>query len=88
MPRPRGGTRARYPQLGRLVLALTREPPSTRVWAQGARGERAVAAELDALSPGYVEVLHDRRLRTPEGRLAPSNRFARRSSTLGMCFIR
>jgi hypothetical protein len=26
-------TRARYPQPGRLILALTEEPPSTRVWA-------------------------------------------------------
>lgn len=41
--------RETYPKLGGLLLALTTEPASTRVWAQGAAGERAVAAALDAL---------------------------------------
>ncbi|MGW6132351.1 nuclease-related domain-containing protein [Cellulomonas sp. NPDC055163] len=45
----------------------------TRVWAQGARGERAVAAKLDDLSPEFVEVLHDRSMRRPDGRLSKAN---------------
>jgi hypothetical protein len=36
--------RARHPRLGGLILALSDAPASTRVWAQGAAGERAVAA--------------------------------------------
>ncbi|MBB2925494.1 nuclease-related domain-containing protein [Cellulomonas cellasea] len=65
--------RARYPRLGGLILALVDEPAHTRVWAQGARGERAVAAKLDDLSPEHVEVLHDRSMRRPDGRLSKAN---------------
>ena len=42
--------RAAHPKLGGLILALTNEPTSTRNWAQGAAGERAVAATLDELA--------------------------------------
>lgn len=42
--------RARFRRLGWLVLALAGEPAHTGV-AQGARGERAVAAKLDDLAP-------------------------------------
>jgi hypothetical protein len=38
--------RSRHPRLGGLLLALSNEPSSTRVWAQAAGGERAVAAKL------------------------------------------
>lgn len=65
--------RARYPRLGGLVLALTDEPSSTRVWAQGAAGERAVAALLDGLADHGVIALHDRAMRHPDGRLSRAN---------------
>jgi len=45
---------------------------STRVWAQGARGERAVAAKLDRLGDDMV-VLHDRAMRGLDGRLSRAN---------------
>lgn len=48
-----------HPKLGRLLLAVFNEPASTRVWAQGAAGERAVAAKLDALTGEHVVALHD-----------------------------
>lgn len=64
--------RARHPRLGRLVLALSDEPSSTRVWQQGARGERAVAAAVDALGAEVV-ALRDRRMRRPDGRLSSAN---------------
>jgi hypothetical protein len=54
-------------------LALSTEPTSTRVWAQGAAGERAVAAKLDALVGDNVAALHDRRLRRPDGTLSKAN---------------
>jgi len=43
------------------------------VWAQGAAGERAVAAKLDALAGEHIAVLHDRTLRGPDGRLSRAN---------------
>lgn len=64
--------RARHPRLGGLLLALTDEPSTTRVWQQGARGEQAVAATLDALGTDVV-ALHDRRMRRPDGRLSRAN---------------
>lgn len=65
--------RTAHPRLGRLLLALSEEPSSTRVWAQGAAGERAVAAALDQLTEEGVLTLHDRRLRRPDGRLSRAN---------------
>ena len=44
-------------RLGRIVLAVTDEPQSTRAWAQGARGEAKLAQALT----GFV-MLHDRRV--------------------------
>lgn len=35
--------------------------------------ERAVAAKLKDLSPAFVEVLHDRSVRRPDGRLSKAN---------------
>jgi Nuclease-related domain len=43
------------------------------VWAQGARGEEAVATSLDALAPERVLALHDRRMRDGDGRLTKAN---------------
>ncbi|WP_432497832.1 nuclease-related domain-containing protein [Kineococcus auxinigenes] len=65
--------RSRHRLLGGLILALSSEPVSTRVWAQGAAGERAVAATLEELTGSHVTVLHDRRLRRPDGRLSRAN---------------
>ncbi len=65
--------RSQHPRLGNLLVALTQDPTSTRVWAQGAAGERAVAARLDALTGDQVLALHDRRLRRPDGTLSRAN---------------
>lgn len=65
--------RARHPKLGGVILALTNEPASTRVWAQGAEGERAVGAKLDELIGEHVEVLHDRAMRLLDGRSSKAN---------------
>lgn len=65
--------RQQHPRLGGLLLAISKEPASTRVWAQGAAGERAVAAKLDALVGDHVAALHDRRLRRPDGTLSTAN---------------
>jgi hypothetical protein len=65
--------RAQHPRLGGLILALADEPASIRVWAQGARGERAVAAKLDELAGEHIVALHDRALRRPDGRLSRAN---------------
>lgn len=65
--------RSRHPRLGGLLLALTNEPASTRVWAQGAHGERAVAAKLDELSADQAIALHDRRMLRADGRASRAN---------------
>jgi hypothetical protein len=65
--------RTRHPRLGGLLLALNAEPASTRVWAQGAQGERAVATRLEELTDKDVVALHDRRMRRPDGRLSRAN---------------
>lgn len=65
--------RAQHPKLAGLLLALSQEPVSTRVWAQGAAGERAVAAKLDELTGEHVVALHDRRMRRTDGTLSRAN---------------
>lgn len=65
--------RAQHPTLSGLLLALSKEPASTRVWAQGAAGERAVASKLDELAGEDVVALHDRRMRRPDGTLSRAN---------------
>jgi hypothetical protein len=65
--------RQAHPRLGGLLLALSAEPASTRVWAQGAAGERAVAAALDALVDADVLVMHDRAVRRVDGRPSRAN---------------
>lgn len=54
--------RARHPRLGRLILAVTDEPQSTKAWAQGSVGEQRVGARLDELTALGAVVLHDRRI--------------------------
>ena len=51
-------------RLGRVVLALTDEPQSTRAWAVGARGEEKLAEALDGFT-----VLHDRRFPGTRGNI-------------------
>ena len=65
--------RTQHPKLGGLLLALSKEPPATRVWAQGAAGERAVASKLNDLASEDVVALHDRRMRRPDGTLSRAN---------------
>ncbi len=71
--RREAAVRSRHPRLGGLLLALTNAPLSTRVWAQGAQGERAVAAKLDELSSDQAIALHDRRMLRPDGRASNTN---------------
>ena len=65
--------RSRHPRLGGLLLALTDDPASTRVWAQGARGERAVAASLTGLDGELIVALHDRKVVREDGRASRGN---------------
>ncbi len=65
--------RTSHPKLGGLLLALSKEPVSTRVWAQGAAGERAVAAKLDELAGEHLIALHDRARLRPDGKLSRAN---------------
>ena len=65
--------RQQHPRLGGLILALAGEPASTRVWAQGAEGERKVGATLEGLAGSHVSVLHDRAVRKPDGRISRAN---------------
>jgi hypothetical protein len=54
---------ARWGRLGGVYRALTVEPQSTRAWAQGGRGERALGGFLEGLHDDEtVIVLHDRRI--------------------------
>jgi hypothetical protein len=45
-----------------VLLRVTAEPASTRVWASGAAGERRVADRLSQLVGDDVLLLHDRRI--------------------------
>jgi hypothetical protein len=61
-------TRERFGnRLGGPVLALTDEPQSTRAWAKGARGEKALAEALAGI-PNVV-VLNDRRVPGTRGNI-------------------
>jgi hypothetical protein len=64
---------AEHPRLGRLLLAVFDEPARTKVWEQGARGERAVAAKLDELAGSHLVALHDRRMIRVDGRPSRAN---------------
>jgi hypothetical protein len=65
--------RAAHPKLGGLLLALFNEPASTRVWAQGASGERAIAAKLVELEGDHATALHDRSIVDARGRPTRAN---------------
>lgn len=54
--------RAKHPKAGGVILALSDDPTSTQVWAQGAAGEERIGSYLEAARPKGIEVLHDRRI--------------------------
>jgi hypothetical protein len=54
--------RAKHPKLGGLILALSDDPSTTRVWRTGAIGEHIVGVALDGLGGDGVLVLHDRKI--------------------------
>lgn len=54
--------RAKHPKLGGLILALSDDPSTTRVWKTGGIGEQKVGAALDGLDGDGVMVLHDRKI--------------------------
>lgn len=54
--------RARHPRLGKLILAVSDQPQSTRAWSTGAAGERKLGTRLDHLAGPAARVLHDRRI--------------------------
>jgi hypothetical protein len=54
--------RTEHPRLGKLILAISDEPTSTRVWQTGAVGEQQLGRALGALVGAGVLVLHDRRI--------------------------
>ncbi|GAA1928754.1 nuclease-related domain-containing protein [Nocardioides marmoribigeumensis] len=54
--------RGRHPKLGGLILALSDERRTTRVWDTGALGEEALGSRLNELAGDRLKVLHDRRI--------------------------
>lgn len=54
--------RGKHPRIGRVILALSEEPQSTRAWDQGAIGEERLGHRLDGLVDDGVAILHDRRI--------------------------
>jgi hypothetical protein len=55
--------RARHPRIGGLLLALSDDPRTTKVWERGAVGEEKLAKRLNTLAEQGVRLLHDRRIR-------------------------
>ena len=53
---------SRHPRIGRLILAVTTDPQSTKAWVRGAQGERRLGVQLDKLATDGAVVLHDRRI--------------------------
>jgi hypothetical protein len=53
---------AEHPHLGRLLLKVLDEPPTTKAWATGAAGERRIAERLAEVAGPDVLFLHDRRI--------------------------
>ena len=53
----------RFPRAGKFILAVTDDPPATKAWQKGAKGEIGAAKELEKLASQYnFKVLHDRRV--------------------------
>lgn len=59
--------RAAHPRLGRLLLAVTREPASTAAFARGTAGERRLAAQLEEACGTHALFLHNRSLGAGHG---------------------
>lgn len=53
---------ANHPRIGKLLLAVFDDPPSTTAWATGAVGEQMLGAMLQPLAGPSLRVLHDRRI--------------------------
>lgn len=47
---------------GRLILAVSDDPQSTKAWAVGAQGEQRLGRRLDSVTGPTVQALHDRRI--------------------------
>ncbi len=54
--------RSEHPRLGKIILALTDEPPSTRAFKVGADGERRATAKIAELCGPDVHLLCNRKL--------------------------
>lgn len=51
---------AKYPRMGKLIVALADEPQSTTAWKTGAIGEERLGLALDKRVSTRIKVLHDR----------------------------
>lgn len=51
-----------HPRLGRVILALTDEPQSTRSWQVGGKAEQELGEALERMREDGFGVLHDRRI--------------------------
>ena len=54
--------RAKHPRIGGFLLAVSDDPTTTKVWAQGAVGEERIGAFLEESRSKGIEVLHDRQV--------------------------
>ena len=54
--------RAKHPQLGGLILAVSDDPQSTTAWNTGALGEEKLGGGLNRLGSETIRLLHDRRM--------------------------
>lgn len=51
----------KFPKVGKLILALSDEPQSTKAWEAGAEGEIAIGRQLNSLAEKYkFRIIHDR----------------------------
>lgn len=55
-------TRTKHPKLGGIIVALGKEPQSTKAWDTGALGEERLGARLNEFASELLRVLHDRRI--------------------------
>lgn len=51
-----------HPKMGKLLLAVFDDPPSTKAWSTGAVGEQMLGQMLAGIAGPQVRVLHDRRI--------------------------
>lgn len=54
--------RARFPRMGRVLLAVFGDLQSTTAWASGAGGEERLGGMLQQIAGPSLRVLHDRRI--------------------------